>query len=66
MTFAYYPLRFSDYSEALKTSQEESIEHKDWFVYLIRNNGGGYIVDFQGVAYSDETIIMCLKEGQRL
>lgn len=64
MTFTDYPLKFSDYREALETALEESVIHKDWFLYFLRNNAGYYVIDFQGVAHSDEHLIMILTNGE--
>ena len=64
MTFASYPIKESHYITARETAREESIEHPDHFIYLLRNNYGMYLIDHIGLKHSDEKIIITFKNGE--
>ena len=58
------PLKVSTYVTALNEAQEISLKEKG-LIYLYRVNEGGYVIDNQCGAYSNEKLILTLKNGER-
>lgn len=59
------PLKVSTHVSALNEAQEISEKHPDEIVYLFRLSEGGYIIDNQDKSYSNEKLIVKLKNGIR-
>lgn len=62
---ATLPLKVDYYVSAFETAIEISQQHKDFFIYLYKSNGGYYIIDHLGVNHSDERLISTFKNGKK-
>lgn len=65
-TFASYPIKQSFFITARELAKEESKEHPDHFIYLLKNNSGGYFIDHIGLPHSDEHVIATFKNGEKV
>lgn len=65
-TFADYPLKELSYITARECAREESIEHPDHFIYMIKLSSGGYVIDHKGVIGDDEKLIRTFKKGEEI
>ena len=60
------PLKVPTYVSALAEAQEISVTNKKETVFLFRVSEGGYVIDTQEKEYSNEKLIIKLKNGERL
>jgi len=65
MTFASYPIKETSFIYARERAKEESLDHPDHFIYLLRSNSGYYLIDHIGLKHSDEKIIFTFKNGEK-
>lgn len=63
ISFAEFPIKVFDYKEAIEIAQRESIDHPDWFIYVFYNLVGHYTIDFQGLSFSGERLVITLRNG---
>ncbi len=63
-TFADYPLKEYTYVTARELAREESIEHPDHNIYLLKLSSGGYVIDYLGIVGDDEKLLMIFKNGK--
>jgi len=64
-TFASYPMTYTSFITARETAKEESLEHPDHFIYLLKNNSGMYLIDYIGIKHDDEHVIATYKNGDK-
>jgi len=64
-SLSYYPLKCDTYLTAKETAKEESILHPNFFIYLLKNNSGMYLIDYIGIKHDDEHIIATFKNGDK-
>ena len=60
------PLKVPTYVSALAEAQEISVTNKKETVFLFRVSEGYYVIDNQSKEYSNEKLIIKLKNGERL
>ena len=65
MTFAEFPIKETSFIYARERAKEESLEHPDHFIYLLKNNSGLYLIDYIGIKHDDEHIIATFKNGDK-
>jgi hypothetical protein len=63
---SYYPLKVGTFVSARETAIEESGKYPDFFFYLMKHSGGGYVIDIQGVLPSNTKHIATYKEGKNV
>lgn len=62
-----FPLKVSTHVSALNEAQEISESRPNEIIYLFKvSESYGYIIDNQATQYSNEKLIVKLKNGQRL
>jgi hypothetical protein len=61
-----YPIQQTTFITARETAKEESLSHPDHFIYLFKNNSGGYLIDHLGIVHSDERILLTFKKGEKV
>lgn len=61
-----FPLKVSTHVSALNEAQEMSVTHPNEVIYLFKVLEGGYVIDNQSAQYSNEKLIVKLKDGKRL
>lgn len=59
------PIKVPTYVSALSEAQEVSVAHKNETIYLFRRSEGYYVIDNQDKEYSNEKLIVKLKNGIR-
>lgn len=60
-----FPIKVSTHVSALNEAREISESHPNEIVYLFRVSEGGYVIDNQDKDYSNEKLIVKLKNGIR-
>ena len=58
------PIQLTDYKQAVKEAGEVSVKAKGLIIYLYRKMEGGYVIDYQAGAFSNEKLIMKLLNGE--
>lgn len=58
------PIQLHDYKQAVKEAGEVSVKNKHLIIYVYRKFEGGYVIDYQAGAFSNETLIMKLLNGE--
>jgi hypothetical protein len=66
MTIAEYPIREYSYIYATERAKEESLDHPDHFIYLLKSNKGFYLIDVLGLPkFDDERLIATYRKGEK-
>ena len=58
------PIQHTDYKQAVKEAGEVSVKAKDCIIYVFRKLEGGYVIDYQAGAFSNEKLVMKLLNGE--
>lgn len=61
-----FPIKQLTFVTAHETAKEESMSHREMFIYLFRSNSGGYVIDYLGVPKSDEKVIATYHKGEKV
>jgi hypothetical protein len=62
----YYPIKVDAFVSARETAIEESGKYPDFFFYLMKHSGGGYVIDIQGFVPDKCKHIATYKEGKNV
>ena len=65
ISFAEFPLKHTSFITARETAIEESMDHPDHFIYVLKNNSGVYLIDYLGLKHDDEHIIATYQNGEK-
>jgi len=66
MSFEEYPIREYSYIYATIIAKEESLEHPDHYIYLLKSNRGFYLIDVLGLPkFDDERLIATYRKGEK-
>jgi len=60
------PIKLTDYKQAVKEAGEVSVKNKHLIIYVYRKTEGGYVIDYQAGAFSNEKLIMKLLNGEEV